>query len=91
MLELLWFGGFHNNPRASGDKKKKKHFPEISFLSETKNSGSSVINSLDWMDFENNTSADPYSAGGGGLALFWKKETHLTVVETHQNFIYAKL
>lgn len=65
----------------------KTIFPDILFLSETKNPDDYVSKTLDWMNFPSKHLVSPHCPGGGGLALFWKHEIHLEIVSSCKTFI----
>lgn len=54
---------------------------------ETKNSDDVVLNTFKWMEYASNHLVSPHTPGGGGLALFWKKELDIEILCTCDNFI----
>ena len=66
---------------------KKNIFPDILFLSETKNPDSFVLNKTKKLAYENYHLVSPTGHGAGGLALFWKQEIKLSVISSCANLI----
>ncbi|KAG7616431.1 Endonuclease/exonuclease/phosphatase [Arabidopsis thaliana x Arabidopsis arenosa] len=63
----------------------------ILFLMETKNPDDKVEKVLTGLSYPSHHNVSPHSPGGGGLALFWKKEVEVTILTTCQNFIDTKI
>lgn len=58
---------------------------------ETKNPDDYVLSSLNWMNYPSHLLIPPHSPGGGGLALLWKQELTVTILETCQNYIDTQI
>ena len=65
----------------------KKFDPDIVFLMETKNSNEVVLKKLDHLQFECHHLVPPIGHGAGGLALFWKPELNLQILDSSPNVI----
>lgn len=65
----------------------KKFDPDILFLLETKNLNDVVLKKLDHLRYECNLLVPPTGHGAGGLALFWKQELNLQVLNSSLNVI----
>lgn len=70
---------------------RKKIFPDILFLMETKNDSEFVLQNLQWMDYSSNFLVAPHSQGAGGLALFWKQSVEVEIIYSDQHYIDAKI
>ncbi|XP_018479530.1 uncharacterized protein LOC108850504 [Raphanus sativus] len=68
----------------------KQHSPDIIFLSETKNPDAYVLKELAALKFDHHYLFSPLSPGAGGLALFWKAETDIQILDATKNFIETK-
>ncbi|KAL0799970.1 hypothetical protein Bca101_055145 [Brassica carinata] len=69
---------------------KKTLFPDIIFLMETKNQDDFVLSKLQFLDSYHHLTVPPIGLSGG-LALFWKEDVALTVLETNAHYIDTKL
>lgn len=65
----------------------KDHAPDIIFLMETKNTEEVITNLLPFFDYESRFLVPPHSPGGGGLAIYWKKDIDLHVLCSCNNYI----
>ena len=65
----------------------KKFDPDILFLLETKNLNDVILKKLDHLPYECNLLVPPTGHGAGGLALFWKQELNLQVLNSSPNVI----
>ena len=65
----------------------KKFDPDILFLLETKNPNDVVLKKLDHLRYDCNLLVPPTGHGAGGLALFWKQELNLQVLNSSPNVI----
>ncbi|KAG7533037.1 Reverse transcriptase zinc-binding domain [Arabidopsis thaliana x Arabidopsis arenosa] len=65
--------------------------PDILFLMETKNQDDNVLTSTNWMNYPSHCLVSPHSPGGGGLALFWKHEIEILILDSKQNFLDTKV
>ncbi|KAG7537667.1 Ribonuclease H domain [Arabidopsis suecica] len=61
-------------------------FPDILFLTETKNQDSKVLSIVDWMGYDNHFTVPPDGLSGG-LALFWKGNVSLEILASSPNLI----
>lgn len=66
---------------------KKSIYPDIIFLMETKNPNAFVLDKLKHLGYEYYDLVPPVGHGAGGLALFWKQEIKLEVIEANANLI----
>ncbi|XP_024007904.1 uncharacterized protein LOC112083915 [Eutrema salsugineum] len=69
---------------------RRSLFPDIMFLAETKNQDDVVFSVFQWMGYDNRFTVPPIGLSGG-LALFWKKDTHLEILSSSPNFIDTKI
>ena len=53
---------------------------------ETKNQDSNVLEVVHWMRYSHHFTVPPVGLSGG-LALFWKEEAHLVVLESSPNIV----
>ena len=65
----------------SNSLRVKKHSPSIVFLMKTRSKDSSLKNFHSKLNMEN-VHIVPWHNTGGGLALFWKNETFLRILDS---------
>lgn len=70
---------------------RKKIFPDLLFLMETKKPSETVLSSLQWLDYPSKNLVDPLSLGAGGLALFWKNNIEVEIISSCIHFIDTKI
>lgn len=70
---------------------RKKIFPDKLFLMETKNPSEYVSENLQWMGYSSHHLVPPHAPGAGGLALFWKQNIEVEVVQSNQHYIDTKV
>lgn len=70
---------------------RKRFHPDIFFLSETMNTNDVVLRKFKSSDLVNSHLVSPTDQRGGGLALFWKAEIELIVLNTCKNYIDTTL
>lgn len=61
--------------------------PDIIFLMETKNSKDFVLEKFENLDYEYYELVSPTGHGAGGLALLWKQDIKLDVLDANANVI----
>ncbi|XP_013616941.1 PREDICTED: uncharacterized protein LOC106323347 [Brassica oleracea var. oleracea] len=66
---------------------KRDIYPDILFLMETKNPDSFVLKKMKQLQYENSHLISPTGHGAGGLALFWKQEIKLQILNSSANCI----
>lgn len=67
-----------------------KSFPDVMFLMDTKNQDNVVFHVLQWMGYANKFTVPPTGLSGG-LALLWKDDVDLQILDSSPNFIDTKL
>ena len=70
---------------------RKSIYPDIIFLMETKNPNAFVLDKLKHLGYEYYDLVPPTGHGAGGLALFWKQEIKLEVLEANANLIDTEI
>lgn len=70
---------------------KKSVFPDILFLMETKNPNTFVLDKLKHLGYDYYDLVPPTGHGAGGLALYWKQEIKLEVLEANANLIDTEI
>jgi len=70
---------------------RKKIFPDLLFLMETKNSSETVLQSLQWLDYPSHHLVPPESPAAGGLGLFWKSSVEVEIIHSSLHYIDTKI
>ncbi|XP_024014912.1 uncharacterized protein LOC112088843 [Eutrema salsugineum] len=66
---------------------RRKLFPDILFLSETKNADAFILNKLKSLKYDHHHLVPPHDICGGGLPLFWKQDLNLEIISSCANYI----
>lgn len=61
--------------------------PDIFFIMESKNPNEVVLKKFEQLGYEYYDLVPPTGHGAGGLALFWKQEVHLDVLDANANLM----
>lgn len=68
-----------------------KSSPDILFLSETRNEDGFVLKELEPLRLESYFLVSPSATSGRGLALLWKKELNIQILDSNPNFIDTQI
>lgn len=81
------------NPRTVRRLRELKRaiFPDVMFLMETKNPDAFVSSKTEALRYENSHLVAPMGHGAGGLALLWKQEVNLEVLNSNANCIDTRI
>ena len=70
---------------------RKKIFPDLLFIMETKNPTTTVLNLLQGLNYPSHHLVEPHSPGAGGLALFWKNNIEVEILSSCPHFIDTRI